>query len=106
MRRVWKSCFWALLACGLAASAAAQTWTATIHGKVASEQGAPLGGAKITAVGTASGFVATVNAGPDGTFQLGGLTPGEYTIVVSAPGHEERSETLTVLVGKNLSLTL
>jgi hypothetical protein len=104
MRRTLKSCLFALLVGALAASAVAQTSTATIHGKVADEQGKVLAGAKIDAVGTASGFVKTVTAGPDGSFQLGGLTPGEYTIVVSAPGFEPRSETQTVLVGQNLAL--
>jgi hypothetical protein len=100
----FKSCLCALLAGALAVSAAAQTTTATIRGKVQNEAGSALGGAKIEAVGTASGFVETVTAGPDGSFQLGGLTPGEYKIVVSAAGVEPHSETLTVLVGQNLNI--
>jgi hypothetical protein len=94
----------ALLVTALAVPAAAQTATATIRGKVHNDSGAALGGAKIEAVGTASGFVETVNAGPDGTFLLGGLVPGEYTIAVSAPGFEVRSETVTVQVAQNLSI--
>jgi hypothetical protein len=104
MRRTLNACLFALLVGALAVSAAAQTSTATIHGKVADEQGKVLAGAKIDAVGTASGFVKTVTAEADGSFQLGGLVPGEYTIVVSAPGFEPRSETQTVLVGQNLAL--
>jgi hypothetical protein len=104
MRRTVKVCLLALLAVALAVPAAAQTSTATIHGKVTNEQGTALGGAKIQAVGTASGFVSTVAAGADGSFQLGGLTPGTYTITVSASGFEARSETLTVLVAQNVSV--
>jgi len=89
----------------LAGAAAAQTSTATIRGKVTNEQNAPLAGAEVTAVGTASGFVQTVKAGADGAFQLGGLTPGEYLITVSAAGMEPREKTVTVLVGQNLNLT-
>jgi hypothetical protein len=106
MRRTLKLCLLGLLVGALAAPAVAQTSTATIHGKVVNEQKTALAGAKITAVGTASGFIADVTAGPDGSFQLGGLTPGEYTLAVQATGFETRSETVTVLVGQNLSLNL
>jgi Carboxypeptidase regulatory-like domain/TonB dependent receptor len=104
MRSTLKTCLLGLLVGALAVPAVAQTSTATIHGKVTNEQGTALGGAKIDAVGTASGFVTSITAGTDGSFQLGGLTPGEYVIAVSAPGFEVRSETLTVLVGQNLAL--
>ena len=104
MQRTLKTCVWAVLAGALAASAAAQTSTATIHGKVTNEQGAVLGGSTIQATGTESGFHQSVTAGADGSFQLGGLTPGEYTIMVTAPGFEARSETVKVLIGQNLSV--
>jgi len=104
MRRTFQYCLFALLAGALAVPAVAQTATATIRGKVTNEQQAALGGATIQATGTASGFVQTVTAGPDGSFQLGGLTPGEYRITVSASGFEPHSETVTVLVGQNLSV--
>jgi len=101
-----RACLWAWLAFALAAAAVAQTSTATIHGKVTNEQGAALGGAKIDAAGTASGFRTGITAAADGSFQLGGLTPGEYKIEVSAAGFEAHSETVTVLVGQNLALRL
>ncbi|HEV8579364.1 MAG TPA: TonB-dependent receptor [Thermoanaerobaculia bacterium] len=90
----------------LAGPAGAQaTATASIRGKVENEQGQPLAGAEINAVGTASGFVKTVTAGSDGGFQLAGLTPGEYLITVSASGMEPRERTVTILVGQNLNFT-
>jgi hypothetical protein len=104
MRRTLKSCLLALLVGALAVPAVAQTATATIRGKVTNDQQAALGGATIQATGTASGFVETITAGPDGSFQLGGLTPGEYKITVSASSFEPRSEVVTVLVGQNLSV--
>ncbi|HEY3571194.1 MAG TPA: TonB-dependent receptor [Thermoanaerobaculia bacterium] len=94
-----------LLAGALAVPALAQTSTATIRGKVTDNQNAVLAGAQITAVGTTSGFVTTVKAGPDGAFQLGNLIPGEYIITVSAQGFEERSQTVTVRVGQSLNVT-
>jgi hypothetical protein len=105
MKRMFRPFLFALLATALAAAAAAQSTTATIRGKVTNDQNAPLANAKIEAVGTTSGFVSTINAGPDGSFQLAGLTPGEYTIVVSAPDFEPRSQTVTVRVGQNLNIT-
>jgi carboxypeptidase family protein len=105
MRRMLKTFLFALLVGVLAVPAFAQSTTATIHGKVTNDQGTALAGAKVEAVGTASGFVKTITAGPDGTFQLGGLTPGEYNVTVSATGVEPRSETVTVRVGQNLDIT-
>src|SRR5436305_6959030 len=105
MTRILRSLLLLLLAGALAVPALAQTSTATIRGKVTNDQNAALGGAQITAVGTTSGFVLTVKAGPDGAFTLGNLTPGEYIITVAASGFEERSQTVTVLVGQSLNVT-
>jgi hypothetical protein len=94
-----------LLAVAIAVSTFGQTsssTTATIHGKVTNQSGAPLTGAEVSAIGTSSGFVRSVKAGDGGTFQLGGITPGEVNIVVAAPGFEARSQTLRLLVGQNL----
>jgi hypothetical protein len=99
-----KMFLFALLVGVLAVSAFAQSTTATIRGKVTNDQGTALGDARIEAVGTASGFIKTITAGPDGAFQLGGLTPGEYNVTVSATGVEPRSETVTVRVGQNLEI--
>src|SRR3954470_17982194 len=105
MTRILRSLLLLLLAGALAVPALAQTSTATIRGKVTNDQSAALGGAQVTAVGTTSGFVLTVKAGPDGAFTLGNLTPGEYIITVAASGFEERSQTVTVLVGQSLNVT-
>jgi outer membrane receptor protein involved in Fe transport len=105
MRRTLKSFLWVLLAGAVAATAVAQSSTATIRGKVENEQGTALANAEITAVGTASGFVKTVHAGADGSFQLAGLTPAEYKIVVAATGFQAREQTLNVLVGQSLNIT-
>src|SRR5439155_12706897 len=90
----------------IAAGAMAQSTTATIRGKVENERGNSIAKAEINAVSTQSGFVKTVNTGSDGSYQLNGLTPGEYQIVVAATGYEPRTETVTVLVGQNLEMNL
>src|SRR5439155_15368510 len=84
----------------------AQSTTANIRGKVENQRGNSIAKAEINAVSTQSGFVKTVNTGSDGNYQLTGLTPGEYQIVVAAPGYEPRNETITVLVGQNLEMNL
>ena len=62
--------------------------------------------AEINAVSTTSGFVRTTKSGGDGSYTLAGLTPGEYNIVVAAPGFEPVNQTITVLVGQSLEMTL
>jgi outer membrane receptor protein involved in Fe transport len=94
-----------LLAGLVAATAVAQSTTATIRGKVTNDHGGALAGAEVDAVSTSSGFVRTAKAGSDGGFQLAGLTPGEYNIVVAAPAFEARSETMRLLVGQNIEMT-
>src|SRR5262249_48334923 len=109
MRRALQSVLFALLAGALALPAppaAAQTATATIRGKVTDDRGAARGGAGIEATGPASGYVQNIAAGSDGSFQLGGLTPGEYTVTVTATGFEPRAQKVRVLVGQNLELNL
>jgi len=101
MRRTLYLISIALLAGLVATAAFAQATTATIRGKVTNDHGSVLANAEINAVSTSSGFVHTVN----GSFNLAGLTPGEYNIVVAAPAYEAKSETVTVLVGQNLEMT-
>jgi len=105
MTRMLRVCLFVLLAGALAASAFAQSATATIRGKVVDEKDAALADAEVNAVGTDSGFVKTVKAGPDGSFNLGGLTPGEYNIIVSAQGFEPHTQKVNVLVGQNANIT-
>src|SRR5437773_4730035 len=90
----------------IAAGAMAQSSTANIKGKIQNERGSSIANAEINAVSTQSGFVKTVNSSGDGNYQLTGLTPGEYQIVVAAPGYEPRNETITVLVGQNREMNL
>ena len=105
MRRTFHTLLFALLVGIVALSGFGQSTTATIRGKVTNDHGGTLGGAEINAVSTTTGFVKTIKAEADGSFQLAGLAPGEYNIVVAAPAFEARSETVRVLVGQNLQLT-
>jgi len=86
------------------AALAQSSTTATIRGKVTNDQGQPVANAEVNAVRTQTGFVKTVHSGADGAYTLAGLTPGEYTIVVAAPGFDAISQTITVLVGQALEM--
>jgi hypothetical protein len=106
MSRKMQHLLFALLIGLFALQGLAQSTTATIRGKVTNEKGAALGNAEISAVGLATGYVVTVKSRADGTYQLGGVPPGEINIVVAAPGYEPRSEAMTVRVGQNVDINL
>jgi outer membrane receptor protein involved in Fe transport len=107
MTRSWKVLLLLSLVIAYAAGAFAQSATkATIRGKITNAQGNSVPNAEINAVETATGFVHTVNARADGSYNLGGLTPGLLNIVVAAPGYEPKSQDLTVLVGQTLDLNI
>lgn len=88
----------------LTAPAMAQTTTATIRGRVLSEGGQPLAAADIVATNVATGFTSVTASQDNGSFVLGGLTPGTYTILVASPAHQEQTEERTVLVGQTVDL--
>jgi len=96
-------CAW-LLVSFAAVAAFAQSSTATIRGKVTNAQGQPVANAEINAVRTQTGFVKTVHSDADGSYTLAGLTPGEYNVVIAAPGADPISQTVTVLVGQSLEM--
>ncbi|HXI12961.1 MAG TPA: TonB-dependent receptor [Thermoanaerobaculia bacterium] len=85
-------------------SAVAQSTTATIRGRVSSESGEAIGAADIIATSTTSGFTHTTTSRSDGSFTLGGLTPGTYTIVVASAATQVSTEQVTVLIGQTLDL--
>src|SRR5678815_263458 len=90
----------------IAATVAAQSTTATIRGKIVNDGGNSIPNAEINAVDSSSGFVHTVHSRSDGSFTLGGLTPGLYNIVVAATGYDPKNQDIQVLVGQNLEMDL
>jgi len=104
MRRTFVVFGLILLIGAIAIPAAAQLTSATIHGKVTNQNGTALPAAEVDAVNTASGFVKTVQSGPDGSYTMAGIQPGEYNLVIAAPGFQARNETVRVLVGQNIEM--
>ncbi len=86
----------------LAATAAAQSSTATISGTIRDETGV-LPGATVSAKDAQSGFTTETVSGSDGSFALAGLRPGAYQITVSLPQYKPQSRTVRVLVGQTIS---
>lgn len=85
-----------------AATAAAQT--GTISGKITDSLGAPVAGARVTAI---SGLrtAATVVSGEDGTFRIGGLSAGTYAVSTTRIGFEaRRSENVAVTASATATL--
>ncbi len=88
----------------MAMPAVAQLTTATIHGKVTNQNGTALPAAEVDAVNSASGFVKSVQSGPDGFYTMAGINPGEYNLVIAAPGFQARNETVRILLGQNIEM--
>jgi hypothetical protein len=93
-----------LAALGSWSIASAQSTTATVKGTVMSNQGTPVAGAMIVATNVANGFKRDTTAYNDGTYSLTGLPPGTYSIGVSSEAYSQKTQTLMVQVGQNLTM--
>ena len=91
-----------LLCLTIAAAVAAQSTSATLRGRIRDEGGNAFPTAQVTATNAASGYTYTAIAGPDGDYQLSGLTPGTYRVEVTAPAYRGSTRDLTLLVGQNV----
>ncbi|MXP26415.1 TonB-dependent receptor plug domain-containing protein [Altererythrobacter indicus] len=72
-----------------AAPAAAQDYTnVTASGRIVSTDGEPIADASITIVSNAQGFSRTATTNSSGTYRIGQVPAGNYTVTVSADGYE------------------
>ncbi len=86
------------LAGGLAAPVMAQETTSTIRGTVSSGD-APVAGASVEILNTATGARATTKSSASGGFDVSGLRAGDsYTVTVTAPGYFSSTVTDVVTV--------
>jgi hypothetical protein len=92
-----------LVACVLAVSTMllAQTTVSqgSIQGTVTDPSGAVVGGAKITITHKATGQVITTTSTNSGTFNSGGLIPGDYVLRIEAKGFRTAQQAYAVQVG-------
>jgi len=70
----------------LSLTAVAQLPTSTLNGTVTDPQGAVVAGAKVVIINAATGASRETTTGSDGAFAIADLTPGQYTVRVSASG--------------------
>jgi outer membrane receptor protein involved in Fe transport len=95
----------------LAGAAMAQSTNGTIAGVVTDKSGAVVSAAKVDVAGVASGEVRTTVTGNSGEYRFESLTPGEYTITVTASGFAKtKVEGVTVrtsvITSNNVALTV
>jgi hypothetical protein len=69
-----------------------------ISGTALDAQGRPLAGASVSLSERGIGFANTVTVRPDGSFVVGGVAPGDYTLQVNAPGAPDETAVLEVTV--------
>lgn len=95
----------ALLATTLQSEAAwAQTSTGSIRGTVSDSAGAPLTGAEVVAVNTATGVQRSAATNSRGFYSLSGLTPSSYQLTVRQIGSAPAARSLQLQVGQVLTL--
>ena len=94
-----------LLALLLSSAAFAQTTVAqgSIQGSVTDPTGAVVSGAKITISNRATGQVATTSSTTSGTYNSGGLIPGNYVVRVEAAGFKTSELPVVVQVAVTAS---
>lgn len=94
----------AALVAGSGIVAHAQTaTTGAVSGTVANKSGAPLAGAtvRLSSAQTSRTFL----TGTDGTFRLGLLNPGAWTVEVTKSGFQKITQTISVLVNQTQPVT-
>lgn len=78
----------------VAAPAHAQDYTnITANGRVQGTAGQPIAGAVVTIQSNELGLTRTATTGPDGSFVIPQLPPGEYSFSITAPGFDTYTET-------------
>jgi len=88
----------------VALSAGAQGSTSTIKGRVTNEAGENVADADVIATNVSSGFTTIAKTKADGSFILGGLAPGRYTILIASAAYEQKTDERLVQVGQTLDL--
>ncbi len=83
----------------------AQTNTSSISGTVVDATGALLPGASVSVSSAASGLAQTTRSNSKGEFSLEQLSPGTYSVKVSAPGFNDVVQKVELLISTPLKLS-
>src|SRR5215467_10476035 len=112
MQRRPRVCAWVVvcvlaltITLGFATSAAAQVNTATLSGTVSDPQGLPVKGAKVTVINSVTAAERSTLADDNGRYNLVGLPPGQYKLMVDGGASFATFENnaIVVSVGENAS---
>jgi len=79
-----------------------QVRNATITGKVTGKDGEIIPGITVVLEGTARGAATNIK----GFFEIKGIAPGKYTLIISGIGYVRQSRSITLASGENLSLDI
>jgi hypothetical protein len=77
-----------------------------VNGTIADTTGAVFPGANVNVTNTSTGVSAHVSTSSVGTYTIMGLLPGNYVVVVSAPGFKTVTTNVTIEVSKVSTLNL
>ena len=79
----------------------------SIEGRITDPKGAAVSGATVTVTDEVNNQTATALSDAKGQYKIAGLPPGNYTVVISAPGFgDARRETVQVTEGATLRLDI
>jgi hypothetical protein len=81
----------------LTAPAFGQQYLATISGTVTDTSGAVIKGAEVSAVNSSTHFISPATTNDSGVYTIPFLTPGTYSVIVTAPGFQKQEQTSVVL---------
>src|SRR5687767_12141865 len=87
-----------------AGAALAQTWA--VNGRVVDAQGGAVTSAAVTLLPMGSQRGRGARSAADGTFSFAGVAPGEYVLLVQAPGFMLSSQALSVTAAEPTPVTV
>src|SRR5438093_8670622 len=106
MRVVFVLLLGGVLAVSLARPASAQTSTGSIRGYVTDSGGAPIAGARVSAVNTQTSAVREVTTQSNGFYAILGLVPAEYEVTARQIAMAAQKLKVRVLIGEVFPLDL
>ncbi|MCR6661446.1 MAG: carboxypeptidase regulatory-like domain-containing protein [Asticcacaulis sp.] len=85
--------------------AQAQDYTSgALIGSVSDSSGAPVAGATVTLTSVGQNQSRTLTSTAAGSFSATGLQPGDYTVVVEAPGYDKYEATVSVVISQEVRI--
>jgi len=84
----------------------ASAQSSPVTGRVVDPQGASVANAEITLVPSSGQRTRGARSSADGSFSLDAVAPGQYSLLVRAPGFTESTQSITVGAATNLTVTM